>query len=186
MLGEDFNIVAGLHSQSQEDLAVQRKPVASILVHEGYNEATHENDVAIIRLASPLQLNSYVSIACLPGPDPAVNENVMIAGWGTTTFEGDVSDPLLQANVLIMDFCQYVYDFDSTKQLCAGNYQYSKDTCQGDSGGPLMYEDNGQWMVSGVVSYGDGCAKVDRPGVYARVSYYVPWIQNAIARLSGK
>ena len=86
-----------------------------------------------------------------------------------------------------MDVCKHVYPYyDQNKQLCAGNYQYSRDSCQGDSGGPLMSEANGQWTVSGVVSFGDECAKVNKPGVYARVSYYLPWIQNSISVLSGK
>jgi secreted trypsin-like serine protease len=83
-----------------------------------------------------------------------------------------------------MDLCRDVYNYDNydnNKQLCGGNYQYSKDSCQGDSGGPLMYEVNGQWILSGVVSYGDECAKQDRPGVYARVSYYLPWIRSKVA-----
>jgi secreted trypsin-like serine protease len=84
-----------------------------------------------------------------------------------------------------MDYCQYVYDYDNTKQMCAGNPQYNKDSCQGDSGGPLMYESNGSWIVSGVVSYGDECAKKDRPGVYARVSYYLPWIRSVTGSSSG-
>lgn len=79
-----------------------------------------------------------------------------------------------------------MYDFTSAKQICAGTAQYNKDSCQGDSGGPLMYEVNGQWIVSGVVSYGDECAKLYRPGVYARVSYYLPWIQRITSTLSGK
>lgn len=109
-----------------------------------------------------------------------------LAGWGSTSFGGNSPDSLRQANVLIMDLCKQVYYFDDKKQLCAGNYQYSKDSCQGDSGGPLMYEINGRWVLSGVVSYGDECAKVNRPGVYSRVSHYLPWIQNAISTLSGK
>ncbi len=109
-----------------------------------------------------------------------------LAGWGTTSFEGMPSNSLLQADILIMNVCQYIYDFDSRKQICAGNYQYSKDTCQGDSGGPLMYEVNGQWMVNGVVSYGDECAKLYRPGVYTRVSHYIPWIRKMTSALAGK
>jgi len=187
MLNAGFTIVAGLHSQSQlNSQRVQRKQIATIVNHEGYNEYTDENDIAIIRLASPVTVNSYVNFACLPGPDPALNNNVMIAGWGTTSFEGRLSDSLRQADILIMDVCKQVYRFDEKKQMCAGNYQYSKDSCQGDSGGPLMYEVNGQWTVSGVVSYGDECAKLYRPGVYTRVSYYVPWIQRITSRLSGK
>jgi secreted trypsin-like serine protease len=82
-----------------------------------------------------------------------------------------------------MDTCKYVYKYDNSKQVCAGNHQYSKDSCQGDSGGPLMNEVNGQWHVAGVVSYGDECAKQGSAGVYARVNHYLRWIRSQIARL---
>jgi secreted trypsin-like serine protease len=103
-----------------------------------------------------------------------------VAGWGTLYFGGYSSDTLQQTSIMIMDRCRYVYQYDDTKQMCAGNYQYSKDSCQGDSGGPMMSEVNGQWFVNGVVSYGDGCAKQGSPGVYARVKYYLPWIRSKL------
>ncbi|CAF0740169.1 unnamed protein product [Rotaria sordida] len=187
MFNSGLTVVAGLHTRSRSnEPQVQRKQVANIVNHPEYNDATNENDIAIIRLASPVQLNSYVNIACLPGKDPVLNNNVMIAGWGTTSFGGSSPDKLRQANIIIMDLCKQVYRYDNNKQLCAGNHQYSKDSCQGDSGGPLMYEVDGKWVVSGVVSYGDECAKIYRPGVYARVSYYLPWIESTIARLSAQ
>jgi secreted trypsin-like serine protease len=104
-----------------------------------------------------------------------------LAGWGTTKFGGDSADELRQAKLEIMNYCPVVYpDYDNKKQLCAGTKQYTKDSCQGDSGGPLVYQVNGAWILSGVVSYGDECAKINKPGVYARVSYYLDWIKKSI------
>ncbi|UJR36463.1 hypothetical protein I4U23_029187 [Adineta vaga] len=184
----DLTVVAGLHTRSKtSEGGVQRKQVSKITNHNDYDDVTNQNDIAIIRLASPVTLNSHVNLACLSGKQPAVNDNVMIAGWGTTTYEGTSPDSLRQASIVVMDVCKHVYSYYNTnKQLCAGNYQYTKDSCQGDSGGPLMAEIDGQWVVSGVVSFGDECAKVNKPGVYARVSSYLSWIQSTITRLSGK
>ena len=51
------------------------------------------------------------------------------------------------------------------------------DTCQGHSGGPLMmYTSSQQWVLVGVTSYGDGCARVNYAGVYTRVAAYQSWI----------
>jgi secreted trypsin-like serine protease len=79
MFNSRLSVVAGLHTRSQPNpQEIQRKQVASIINHAGYDDYTNVNDIAIMRLASPVTLNSYVNFACLPGPDPSLNENVMI------------------------------------------------------------------------------------------------------------
>jgi len=178
---QGLTIVAGLHDQKQHVAGrAQRVQVQQIFKHEQYNTQTNQHDVAILKLASPVVLNDYVNIACLPsaGTEPAVKSPVMIAGWGTTSFQGTSPSRLLQAKVEIMKDCSMYNGFSDKSQICAGHPLYAKDSCQGDSGGPLMYEKNGQWHLSGAVSYGNGCAFKDFPGVYARVSYYLPWIQQ--------
>jgi hypothetical protein len=55
------------------------------------------------------------------------------------------------------------------------------DTCQGDSGGPLMmFTSSKQWVITGVTSFGHGCAKPGYSGVYTRVIAYVDWINIII------
>ncbi|CAH8599045.1 unnamed protein product [Schistosoma margrebowiei] len=62
--------------------------------------------------------------------------------------------------------------------ICAGHADGGRDACQFDSGGPLMCQINKQWIVSGIISFGYGCGKAGYPGVYTRVSDYVPWIKG--------
>lgn len=67
--------------------------------------------------------------------------------------------------------------------MCAG--KTGKDTCQGDSGGPLsIAENDGYWYQYGVVSYGYGCGFRGYPGVYTRVTSFVPWIKDTMKKLS--
>merc|ERR1712111_324541 len=58
--------------------------------------------------------------------------------------------------------------------ICAGLQQGGKDSCQGDSGGPFMCGS----QLSGVVSWGYGCAEPGYPGVYTQTSYFISWLNS--------
>ena len=64
------------------------------------------------------------------------------------------------------------------RTLCAGLEKGGKDSCQGDSGGPLVVRDGGEWVQVGVVSWGAGCAKPGRYGVYTNVGAFAEWVDE--------
>jgi hypothetical protein len=75
----EFTVVAGLHQRSKPHPdRTQRRKVARIFNHERYDEASSENDIAIVRLAAPIKPSSYANAVCLPGKDPALHETVTI------------------------------------------------------------------------------------------------------------
>lgn len=98
-----------------------------------------------------------------------------IAGYGVTQEGGDQPALLQEAQVPIVtdDVAAAAYPdtFETRTQLGAGFPQGGVDTCQGDSGGPLLApaSTDGPWRLVGDTSYGEGCARKNRPGIYGRL-----------------
>jgi secreted trypsin-like serine protease len=184
IIPQEYIVYVGGHSMYEPVTSEERIVAERVFMHEQYSSATQENDIAIIRLSKPVTISDKINVICLPGPEANMaNETVWVAGWGTTSFQGDISPVLQQTSLQTMpNRCGQIYgNYNNQKQMCAGAYGGGRDTCQGDSGGPLMYESNGQWYLNGVVSFGYECARDGYPGVYARVSYYLPWIYSKLA-----
>ncbi|CAF0938261.1 unnamed protein product [Adineta steineri] len=165
-----FVLRIGIHdirlTRSEELYGAKR-----IFVHERFIASTFENDIAIIRLDRPVVVTEHKSPICLPSNNISPGSQVTVAGWGTVAESSRVhSNVLRQANVNILPAtsCRVYMDvhYDTSKQLCAAALDWSKDTCAGDSGGPLMYQENGEWSIGGITSYGYGCSKRGFPGVY--------------------
>ncbi|MFP2902442.1 serine protease [Corallococcus sp. 4LFB] len=131
---------------------------------------------------------------CLPAPGERVAENTMatVAGWGLTQEGGyDTSSLLLQVGVPVLRHQDVANSYrsqgiviDESAMLGAGYPQGGKDACQGDSGGPLVVKGSQGYVLQGIVSFGVGCARAGLPGIYTRVSNYIPWINTQIRNLS--
>jgi Trypsin len=112
-----------------------------------------------------------------------------VTGWGAIFEGGPVSSVLKQAQIPFLSdqSCAGAYGaaFDPPTMVCAGELAGGTDSCQGDSGGPLLSPiDGGGYRLTGVVSWGDGCARPGRPGVYTRIAGgLVDGIQPAVATI---
>jgi secreted trypsin-like serine protease len=107
-----------------------------------------------------------------------------VTGWGRIKEGGAPAHRLLIAPVpyVANDVCNRPESYHGTikpSMLCAGGK--GKDACQGDSGGPLVLRTEDGPILIGVVSFGDGCARALKYGVYTRVSSFRSWISTVIA-----
>ena len=189
---DQLRVTLGAQDITQQEASQQRFTAALGIVHESYdpnNGNTDDNDIALIRLPQPATLNERVAVVPLIGAGEAGVLDApgvlgTVSGWGNTADGGDVSNVLkfVALPVVASDVCAQTYDNLTDNMICAGGSAAGgEDSCQGDSGGPYVVPDGqGGVRLAGVVSFGQGCAQPNVPGVYVRVSRYLDWIQSKI------
>ncbi|XP_037795683.1 trypsin-1-like [Penaeus monodon] len=127
-----------------------KRTVAQIIMHPQYNSANINNDIALIRVSSPVNLDlPGIMPVCLPSStDNFENKNGIVTGWGTLTHGGSQPDKNYEVTVPIKtdSVCtdSYGSEFIANTMICAGFPSGGSDSCQGDSGGPLTVDVNGQ------------------------------------------
>ncbi|XP_053325648.1 acrosin-like [Spea bombifrons] len=192
-----WQIVLGGHQLSDPSARdVQIRSIGSYLQHEHYNPRTERNDLALIQLNESVIFSDFVQPACLPsaGTEISALDPCYISGWGVTQDKSiQTADILQEARVNQIDLQKCngsmwyngnVHDYN----LCAGYEEGGIDSCQGDSGGPLMCmnPESSKYHVIGVTSWGQGCAKSKRPGIYSNTQHFLEWILSHIGTSTPK
>jgi len=187
--------------------------VADAVLREDYHGTprTDGNDIALVRLARPWT-GPVARLSLSPDTDPKPDTSMQLAGFGNT-YEDNTARPvaskftdreqitvyssqqaLVETSVPLVStqLCSSAYKGAAIGegQLCAGYDQGGRDSCQGDSGGPLVARDkNGCPYQAGTVSWGEGCGRERKYGVYSRLSHYAPWLRahagNLLAAKAG-
>uniref|UniRef100_A0A8C4DVY1 ST14 transmembrane serine protease matriptase a n=1 Tax=Dicentrarchus labrax TaxID=13489 RepID=A0A8C4DVY1_DICLA len=173
----------GLHTQGDIGRSVVKRNLKQIIPHPNYNAYTFDNDIALMELDSPVTYSDYIRPICLPSPqhDFPVGNTVLITGWGATREGGFAAKVLQKAQVRIINhgICNNLMNGQLTsRMLCAGVLSGGVDACQGDSGGPLSSPSASRTFLAGVVSWGDGCARRNKPGIYTTVTKFRGWIKE--------
>lgn len=173
-----------------------RYGVEKRITHPEYIFSSTYYDIALLKLNQTVHFTQEIQPACLSYPDLSSRDlkGLTATGWGLTQFAGASSDHLLKVNMEVFDLEACIKEFKVSRrlangiqedsQLCAGGKGVVGDTCQGDSGGPLQKQLPlpllHVHLIVGVTSFGKTCGVANIPGVYTKVSYYLPWIESVI------
>lgn len=164
----EVQVLVGTRSLSSGGTRVN---VSNVWVHPSWNTNTNDYDAAVWELATPV---TGIPFASLATSQPTVAGQLLrVTGWGSLSYQGSYPYDLQQVDVpfvpTVNGSCQSQRGV-TARMICAG--QSGKDSCQGDSGGPLTMQDTNSsfTVLAGIVSFGNGCAKANYPGVYANVA----------------
>ncbi|MCI4391003.1 hypothetical protein PGIGA_G00129290 [Pangasianodon gigas] len=183
-----FGVRLGDYKRFEFEGSEVTRSVVKIVPHPKYNSLKADNDIALLRLSSPVTFSTYIIPACLPSQDLAervlhLNGTMMVVtGWGldkagTVPYSSDlkhISVPLVEQS----ECAPHMVTNLTENMLCAGSIGSIKDACRGDSGGPMMTLYRNTWFLIGLVSWGEGCGHTDKLGIYTKVSNYLEWIDS--------
>ncbi|XP_026186750.1 coagulation factor IXa [Mastacembelus armatus] len=185
-----FFIRVGEHNVYVNESTEKDYEVLKQHIHPLYNASInwYNHDIALLHTKSPIAFSRTVRPICI-GPKAFTEALVKqsspatVSGWGRTRFLGSTADRLQKVEVPFTDRteCKHSSSARITPVMfCAGYYNVAKDACQGDSGGPHANVIHDTWFLTGIVSWGEECAKDGKYGVYTRVSLYYQWINNVM------
>ncbi|XP_053665069.1 brachyurin-like [Anopheles marshallii] len=179
--------IIGAHDRTIQEPSQQRIAftAAGIIPHPGYTSTNLRNDIAVVRLNSPIVYTNRIQPTRLPGRSDTRQFGGMIgtvSGFGRTTDTGSTSPVIRYTSNPVMTNADCNVHW-STTQVQAQNVCQTTDggrsSCNGDSGGPLTVQDGGRSLQIGLVSFGSaasGCSG-PMPKVFVRVSFFLDWIQ---------
>ncbi|KAE8599431.1 hypothetical protein XENTR_v10017183 [Xenopus tropicalis] len=187
---KSWRLVFGANNLKVLESSVQIRKIKEVVQPKAYNPTTEANDITLLRLDKPIVFTDYVQPACFPTEFANVEKKTdcYIAGWGVLDEEsGEPSEILQEARVHQIDSkkCNSKDWYDGSigeYNLCAGHEKGGIDSCQGDSGGPLMCktQKSRTYAVVGITSWGSGCARGKKPGVYTSTKYFIKWIASKV------
>ncbi|XP_063298505.1 coagulation factor VII-like isoform X1 [Pelobates fuscus] len=187
------HVTVGDYDKMRRDLEEQKIGVLNFYSHPNYYAEHYDHDIALLYLRSPVIFSDHAQPICLPtaGLGRLLTQEGgigQVSGWGATRYLGPKSRFLMRVRLPIVSQEDCIA---STKKVltgnmfCAGYHSEEKDACQGDSGGPFAVSYHNTWYLTGVVSWGEGCAADGKYGVFTRVSSYIPWIKDTIIENDG-
>uniref|UniRef100_A0A1D5R5A4 Serine protease 22 n=1 Tax=Macaca mulatta TaxID=9544 RepID=A0A1D5R5A4_MACMU len=188
-----FSVLLGAWQLGNPGSRSQKVGVAWVQPHPMYSwKEGARADIALVRLEHSIQFSERVLPICLPDASIHLppNTHCWISGWGSIRDGVPLPHPQtlqkLKVPIIDSEVCSRLYwrgaghEAITEDMLCAGYLEGERDACLGDSGGPLMCQVDGAWLLAGIISWGEGCAERNRPGVYISLSAHRSWVEKIV------
>ncbi|XP_020912672.1 trypsin-3 [Exaiptasia diaphana] len=183
----DYIVTAGEHNLRRNESDEKEFELEKIIKHEEYNETSghrYDYDVALLKLKGNITYDDKIRPVCLKNQSFPTGTNCTVTGWGRLNESSSrIPSRLRQAVVPLVSHrdCQRAYHGVTERMLCAGYPQGGVDACFNDSGGPLVCKNrSGAFELVGVVSWGIGCARRRKYGVYANMDKLTEWVETNV------
>ncbi|CAL8359355.1 unnamed protein product [Arctogadus glacialis] len=176
-----MQVMLGEHDLRVFEGTEQLVKTNTIFWHELYDYQTLDYDMMLIKLYHPVEVTQSVAPISLPTGLPDGGMLCSVSGWGNMAMGGEVNLPTrlqcLDVPIVEPVACEASYPgMITARMMCVGFMDGGRDVCNGDSGSPLVCEG----VLTGLVSWGQGCAEPNYPGVYVKVFEYLSWIETTL------
>uniref|UniRef100_G3R9N9 Granzyme H n=1 Tax=Gorilla gorilla gorilla TaxID=9595 RepID=G3R9N9_GORGO len=180
--GSSINVTLGAHNITEQERTQQLIPVKRPIPHPAYNPKNFSNDIMLLQLERKAKWTTAVRPLRLPSSKAQVKPGQVcsVAGWGYVSM-GTLATTLQEVSLTVQkDWeCERLFpeNYSRATEICVGDPKKTQTSSKGDSGGPLVCKD----VAQGILSYGN--KKGTPPGVYIKVSHFLPWIKRTMKRL---
>jgi secreted trypsin-like serine protease len=176
-----YTVVAGTNQLNATNPL--RFKVGQIIVHPEYSSSLILNDVALLRLETPIEESEEVQIVGLETEYVDTVRDCVLIGWGRTSYPGSIPNDLQFLNERTYPNDECVSRWASahavySSQICTLT-KVGEGACHGDSGGPLVVVKDDKFSLIALVSWGSPCAR-GMPDVYTRVASFHEFITDNI------
>ncbi|KAG7335426.1 hypothetical protein KOW79_000119 [Hemibagrus wyckioides] len=188
------NNVNDYFGDKKDEFLSKPLPIESLHVHPGYKSPSYDNDIALIKLTSPITFKDNIMPVCLPEQDANLETFGWVSGFGLTE-SYDTASYLRYIRLPVVDQTTCHSSIKAVKKeknidvsaltdnmFCAGLQEGGKDTCQGDSGSGFVMKNKDVFYAAGIVSWGIDCGIPGRYGMYTRIARYTNWIQEIMEK----
>ncbi|XP_033044277.1 granzyme H isoform X1 [Trachypithecus francoisi] len=178
-LGSSINVTLGAHNIKEQERTQQFIPVKRAIPHPAYNPENLSNDIMLLQLERKAKRTTAVRPLRLPSNKVQVKPGQVcsVAGWGCVS--KDTLATTLQEVLLTVQKdweCERLFhgNYIKATEICVGDPKMTKTGFKGDSGGPLVCKG----VAQGIFSHGN--KQGTPPGVYMKISYFLPWIKRTM------